>query len=162
MTKDIDSVDDTNLNMSNLMKWGRIQDNVPVFMTHVNFEQFAKLYHPLSPQLTRSFIEVFAALINIIGFVVLASVMNGVIFCVILKLILDLSLGIAAIMLNLRGLFGVSGLHIFCGPSPSVRGLFVGSNLHFFFSSVLVALMGLSLIVYAINGEAAAELKSAV
>jgi len=156
MTKDIDSVDETNLNMSNLMKWGRIQDNVPVFMTHVNFEQFAKLHHPLSPQLTRSFIEVFAALINIIGFVVLASVMNGVIFCVILKLILDLSLGIVAIVFNLRGLFRVSGLHIFCGPS--VRGLY----LHFFCSSVLVVLMGLSLIGYATNGEAAVELKSAV
>jgi len=160
MTKDIDSVDETNLNMSNLMKWGRIQDNVPVFMTHVNFGQFAKLHHPLSPQLTRSFIEVFAALINIIGFVVLASVMNGVIFCVILKLVLDLSLGIVAIVFNLRGLFRVSGLHIFCGPS--VRGLFVGSNLHFFCSSVLVVLMGLSLIGYAIKGEAAAKLKSAV
>eukprot|EP00984_Skeletonema_dohrnii_P015615 scaffold6776_cov99-Skeletonema_dohrnii-CCMP3373.AAC.12 len=132
MTKDIDSVNEAN-NMSNLMKWGRIQDNVPVFMTHVNFEQFAKLHHPISPQLTRSFIEVFAALINIIGFVVLASTCR-----------------------YLSGLFRVSGLHIFCGPS--VRGLY----LHFFCSSVLVVLMGLSLIGYATNGEAAAELKSAV
>jgi hypothetical protein len=69
-----------------VLEWGRFQNYVRVVMIYVSRS-------PRSPQLKKSFIEVFAALVTLIGFVVLASVVLGVIACIILKLILDLSLG---------------------------------------------------------------------
>ena len=94
--------------------------------------EFTKMHHPLSPHLLRSFIEVFAALVNLVGFVILATVMIGIILCVILKLLLDLCLGIVSMMFNLRGL-------------------------HFIGSSMLFVSMSVSKIVYAMNKDADEE-----
>lgn len=88
-----------------LLEWGRIQDCVRLVRIYVNFEQFATIHHPLSPQLMTSFIEVFAALINLIGFVILSSVILGVIACVTMKLMLDFTLGCVAILFNLHRFF---------------------------------------------------------
>ena len=63
-----------------VLKLGRIM------LLLFNFGEFTKMHHPLSPHLLRSFIEVFAALVNLIGFVILATVMIGIILCVILVL----------------------------------------------------------------------------
>ncbi len=116
-----------------VLKWGRIM------LLFFNFGEFTKMHHPLSPHLLRSFIEVFAALVNLIGFVILATVMIGIIFSIVLKLILDLCLGIVSMVFNLR-CFLVSW-----------------NNLHFIGSSMLFVSMSVTRIVYAMNKDADEE-----
>ena len=103
-----------------------------------NFGEFTKKHHPLSPHLLRSFIEVFAALVNLIGFVILATVMIGIIFSIILKLLLDLCLGIVSMVFNLRSFFVLLG----------------GINLHFLGSLMLFVSMSVTRIAYAMNKDA--------
>ena len=95
MRKEADTIMEANENLGTapiefVLKLGRIM------LLLFNFGEFTKMHHPLSPHLLRSFIEVFAALVNLIGFVILAAVMIGIILCVILKLLLDLCLGIVS------------------------------------------------------------------
>jgi len=95
MKKEIDSMKVAKLNTSmGMLLWGRIQDCVRLVRIYVNFEQFATMHHPLSPQLMTSFIEVFAALVNLIGFIILSFVILGVIACVTMKLMLILRSGV--------------------------------------------------------------------
>ena len=113
-----------------VLKWGRIM------LLLFNFGEFTKMHHPLSPHLLRSFIEVFSALVNLIGFVILATVMIGIIFSIILKLILDLCLGIVSMVFNLRGFLVLR-----------LRGI----NLHFLGSLMLFVSMSVARIAYLRN-----------
>ena len=121
---------EANLGLSSfVLEWFRI-----MFPLLVNFGQFIKIHHPLSPLLLRSFIEVFAALATLIGFVGLASVMISIISCVILKLMLDLVLRIVSMMFHLRSFFRV-----------------VGSSLHFITTLILFVSKSLTWIAYAMD-----------
>jgi hypothetical protein len=91
------------------------------------FEQFAKMHHPLSPQLCTdkimmSLIDLLVAWINLIGYVILAFVILilGVIACVILKL----SGSLPRICIH----FVVSNGSLYGQPSPFV--LHFASHFH--------------------------------
>ena len=63
MTKEMDTIKEADLSISSfVLEWFRI-----IFPLLVNFGQFIKMHHPLSPLLLRNFIEVFAALANLIA-----------------------------------------------------------------------------------------------
>ena len=81
---------------------GRIHDYIRIFWTRVCAEGFAtRSSHPFSHQMMMGLTEVLTALISLIGFTIFASAALGVITFVILKLILDLSLGLASMLFNL-------------------------------------------------------------
>ena len=137
MRNEADTIMEANENLGTapiefVLKLGRIM------LLLFNFGEFTKMHHPLSPHLLRSFIEVFAALVNLIGFVILATVMIGIIFSIILKLLLDLCLGIVSMVFNLRSFFVLLG----------------GINLHFLGSLMLFVSMSVTRIAYAMNKDA--------
>ena len=139
MRKEADTIMEANEKLGTapiefVLKLGRIM------LLLFNFGEFTKMHHPLSPHLLRSFIEVFAALVNLIGFVILATVMIGIIFSIILKLILDLCLGIVSMVFNLKGFFVLRGV-----------------NLHFLGSLMLFVSMSVTRIAYAMNKDADEE-----
>jgi hypothetical protein len=114
-----------------LLNLGRIHDYIRIFWTRVCAEGFATMSsHPFSHQTRMGLIEVMTALISLIGFSIFASAALGVIMFVILKLILDLSLGLASMLFNLMTHFvGVgSRLRFVCGGTMMLficlRGVF--------------------------------------
>lgn len=90
---------------------GRIHDYIRIFWT-----RFATMSsHPFSRQTRMGLIEVMTALISLIGFTIFASAALGIITFVILKLILDLSLGLASVLFNLMSHYFVgSRLRFVC------------------------------------------------
>ena len=94
---------------------GRIHDQIRIFWTGVCAEGFATMSsHPFSHQTRMGLIEVMTALISLIGFTIFASAALGVITFVILKLIMDLSLGLASMLFNLMTHFVGSRLRFVC------------------------------------------------
>lgn len=71
--------------------------------TDIKFVQF-QMYCLNSPDLMRSFTEVFATLVSLLDFVFNAFLMDVAFVLAILKLILDLSMGLLSIIIKSMGL----------------------------------------------------------